>query len=80
MDPNPWLMMLASVVVLTKARPQGDAHFFGLLGLCGVSTFVMGGITGGFLGDFHSPDTEGFQSREHLCLPCQPSLRRWRTR
>ena len=47
------LMMLASVVVLTKKKPTGTMrHFFGLLGLCGVSTFVMGGVTGGFLGDF----------------------------
>ena len=47
------LMMLASVVVLTKKKPKGGmAHFFGLLGLCGVSTFVMGILTGGFFGDF----------------------------
>lgn len=47
------LMMVASLVVLKKYRPKGTmAHFFGLLGLCGASTFVMGAITGGFLGDF----------------------------
>ena len=47
------LMMLASVVVLTKARPQKGMHdFFALLGLCGVSTFLMGTLTGGFFGDF----------------------------
>ncbi len=47
------LMMLASVVVLTKARPQKGMHdFFALLGLCGVSTFLMGALTGGFFGDF----------------------------
>ena len=47
------LMMLASVVVLTKKKPKGGmAHFFGLLGLCGVSTFIMGILTGGFFGDF----------------------------
>ena len=40
------LMMLASVVVLTKARPQKGMHdFFALLGLCGVSTFLMGTLT-----------------------------------
>ena len=47
------LMMLASVIVLKKYRPKGTMeHFFGLLGLCGVSTFIMGALTGGFFGDF----------------------------
>ncbi|MEG1594565.1 MAG: V-type ATP synthase subunit I, partial [Oscillibacter sp.] len=47
------LMMIASLVVLKKYRPKGTMeHFFGLLGLCGVSTFIMGAVTGGFLGDF----------------------------
>ena len=33
-------------------RPKGTmSHFFGLLGLCGVSTFLMGAVTGGFFGD-----------------------------
>lgn len=27
-------------------------HFFSLLGLCGITTFIMGAITGGFFGDF----------------------------
>ncbi|MEG1682898.1 MAG: V-type ATP synthase subunit I [Oscillospiraceae bacterium] len=47
------LMMLASLVVLKKYRPKyGMQHFFSLLGLCGISTFIMGAITGGFFGDF----------------------------
>lgn len=47
------VMMLASAVVLTKKKPKGTmSHFFGLLGLCGVSTFLMGAVTGGFFGDF----------------------------
>lgn len=47
------LMMVASLVVLKKKKPTGTmSHFFGLLGLCGVSTFVMGALTGGFFGDF----------------------------
>ena len=47
------LMMLASVIVLKKAQPKGGMHnFFMLLGLCGVSTFVMGALTAGFFGDF----------------------------
>lgn len=47
------LMMIASVVVLKKLRPKGGMHhFFSLLGLCGISTFLMGAITGGFFSDF----------------------------
>lgn len=47
------LMMLASAIILKKYRPKGGmAHFFGLMGLCGISTFIMGMITGGFFGDF----------------------------
>lgn len=49
------LMMIASVVVLKKSRPRAGMHnFFALLGLCGVSTFIMGAVTGGFFGDFIS--------------------------
>ncbi len=47
------LMMLASVIVLTAARPKKGMHnFFALMGLCGISTFIMGALTGGFFGDF----------------------------
>ena len=47
------VMMLASIIVLKKAKPRGGMHnFFALLGLCGVSTFLMGAVTGGFFGDF----------------------------
>lgn len=46
------LMMLASVIVLKKKQPTGGTHnFFALLGLCGISTFLMGALTGGFFGD-----------------------------
>ena len=49
------LMMIASVVVLKKSRPRAGMHnFFALLGLCGVSTFIMGALTGGIFGDFIS--------------------------
>lgn len=61
------LMMLASVVVLTKARPQKGMHdFFALLGLCGVSTFLMGTLTGRLLWGFHPPAAEAAESGEHL--------------
>ena len=47
------LMILASCYVLKKAKPQGTmGHLFGLMRLCGISTFIMGAITGGFFGDF----------------------------
>ena len=47
------LMILGSVFVLKKMRPKEGMHdFFALLGLCGVSTFVIGALTGGFFGDF----------------------------
>lgn len=46
------LMMIASVVVLKVSRPKAGMHnFFALLGLCGISTFIMGAITGGFFSD-----------------------------
>lgn len=47
------IMMLLSFVTLKKARPKGGMwNFFALMGLCGISTFIMGAITGGFFGDF----------------------------
>ncbi len=47
------LMMLAALIVKKKYKPKGGMdHFFGLLGLCGVSTFIFGAMTGGFFGDF----------------------------
>ena len=47
------LMMLASWFVMKKAKPNGPTmrHMIPLLGLCGVSTFIMGALTGGFFGD-----------------------------
>ena len=47
------LMILAGLIVGKKYRPKGTmGHMFGLLTLCGFSTFIMGAITGGFFGDF----------------------------
>lgn len=47
------LMMLISFIIMKKARPNGPTmrYMIPLLGLCGVSTFIMGAITGGFFGD-----------------------------
>ena len=39
--------------LLKKYRPKGTSgELFSLLGLCGISTFIMGALTGGFFGDF----------------------------
>ncbi len=46
------LMMLASVIAVKKMRPKGGAgYLLKLLGMCGVSTFIFGALTGGFFGD-----------------------------
>ena len=47
------LMMIASVIISKKYRPKGTSgELFSLLGLCGLSTFIVGVMTGGFFGDF----------------------------
>ena len=47
------LMILAGLFITKKYRPKGTmGHMFSLVTLCGVSTFIMGAITGGFFGDF----------------------------
>ena len=47
------LMMIASIIISKKYRPKGTSgELFSLLGLCGISTFIMGALTGGFFGDF----------------------------
>lgn len=47
------LMMIASVIISKKYRPKGTSgELFSLLGLCGISAFIMGALTGGFFGDF----------------------------
>ena len=46
------LMMLAAVIAVKKMRPKGGTgHLLRLLGMCGVSTFIFGALTGGFFGD-----------------------------
>lgn len=47
------LMIAASLVVLLKARPrESTRNFMELVLLCGVSTLIVGAMTGGFFGDF----------------------------
>ena len=47
------VMFLLGAFVLKKKKPGGTlGHMCGLLVLCGISTFIMGALTGGFFGDF----------------------------
>lgn len=48
------IMILMSLVVIKKSRPNGPTmrNMMPLMGYCGVATFVMGALTGGFFGDF----------------------------
>ncbi len=47
------LMILGSLVYLKKARPaENGRNFAELILWCGVATFIVGAMTGGFFGDF----------------------------
>lgn len=47
------LMILASIIITKRSRPKGTSgQMFGLMFSCGISTFLMGALTGGFFGDF----------------------------
>ncbi len=48
------VMILMSLIVIKKSRPNGPTmrNMMPLMGYCGVSTFIMGALTGGFFGDF----------------------------
>ena len=47
------IMMILSAVVILKAKPNGPTmrYMMPLMGLCGISTFIWGALTGGFFGD-----------------------------
>lgn len=46
------LMMLASLIAVKTMKPKGGTgHLLRLLGMCGISSFVFGAMTGGFFGD-----------------------------
>lgn len=47
------VMMLVSILSIKLLKPKGPTvrHMMPLLGLCGVSTFIWGALTGGFFGD-----------------------------
>ncbi len=47
------LMIAASLLIGKKYAPKGlSGNLFSLMGLCGISTFIFGALTGGFFGDF----------------------------
>lgn len=46
------IMLIAGILFLTKAKPRGGMkNLAGLLVQCGITTFIMGFLTGGFFGD-----------------------------
>ncbi|MBR3640798.1 MAG: V-type ATP synthase subunit I, partial [Oscillibacter sp.] len=63
------LMFLLGLIVTKKYHPKGTAgNLFGLLTLCGVSTFIMGALTGGFFGDF-IPQIVRLTTGKEIALP-----------
>ena len=75
------LMILASIIITKKSRPKGTSgQMFGLMFSCGISTFIMGALTGGFFGDFLpqlvgiiNPDTT-FKSLPALFTPLDDTI------
>ncbi len=47
------VMILLSVLVMKKRKPRGETerYLFPLMGICGVTTFLFGAVTGSFFGD-----------------------------
>ncbi|MCL2044831.1 MAG: V-type ATP synthase subunit I [Oscillospiraceae bacterium] len=45
------IMMIAGIIIKSKKPTGGTKTFFDLLFLCGVSTFIVGIMVGGFFGD-----------------------------
>ncbi len=47
------VMIIGALLVLKKAKPaEGTRNFMELVLWCGIATFIVGAMTGGFLGDF----------------------------
>ena len=48
------IMVILSLVIMKRTKPKGATmrYMIPLMGLCGVSTFIWGAVTGGFFGDF----------------------------
>lgn len=65
------LMMLASWIIMKRAKPNGDTmkHMIPLAGYCGVSTFIMGALTGGFFGDLPAQLITMYDPESTFALP-----------
>lgn len=64
------LLMLAMGLFLWKKKVRGTMDYMGgLLVLCGISTFVMGALTGGFFGDFLSQLAKLINPESTFALP-----------
>ena len=64
------LLMLAMGLFLWKKKVRGTMDYMGgLLVLCGISTFVVGALTGGFFGDFLSQLAKLIDPESTFALP-----------
>ena len=64
------LLMLAMGLLLWKKKVRGTMDYMGgLLVLCGISTFVVGALTGGFFGDFLSQLAKLIDPKSTFALP-----------
>ncbi|MBM6909828.1 V-type ATP synthase subunit I [Oscillibacter valericigenes] len=64
------LLMLAMGLFLWKKKVYGTMDYMGgLLVLCGISTFVVGALTGGFFGDFLSQLAKLIDPKSTFALP-----------
>ena len=64
------LLMLAMGLFLWKKKVRGTLDYMGgLLVLCGISTFIVGALTGGFFGDFLSQLAKLIDPESTFALP-----------
>ena len=64
------LMILGALFMFTVMHARGSMrNFAGLLALCGVSTFIVGALTGGFFGDFLTQLTTMINPERVIVLP-----------
>ena len=65
------IMVAVSLYAILKLKPKGPTmrHMMPLLGLCGVSTFIWGALTGGFFGDLIPQMAKMVNPNSTLALP-----------